>query len=98
MLRAKKLAGNPPPDVEAVTVRASAVVWVTPPEVPETVMVDAPAGADVFALRVRVLCVDVLFGFNDAVTPEGAPEDERATELVKFASVMVTIAVPVLPC
>lgn len=98
MLSAKKLAGMPPPDVEAATVRASDVVWVTPPKVPERVMVDAAAAADEFTLRVRVLCVDVLFGLNDAVTPEGRFEAERTTGFDEFVPVTVTIAVPVAPC
>ncbi len=98
MLSAKKLAGKPPPDVEAVTVRPSDAVCVSPPEVPERVMVDVPTVVDEFTLMVRVLCVDVLFGLNDAVTPEGRPEAESAIGFDEFAPVTVTIAVPVAPC
>src|SRR5579864_6486270 len=98
LLSAKKLAGKPPLEVEAVTVRESVADWVMVPEVPEIVMVDVPGVAVRLVVRVSVLWLDVLFGLRDAVTPEGTPEAERATGFEKFVSVTVTRAVPVAPC
>ena len=97
MLSAKKLAGKPPPDVEAVTVRASVVVSVTPPDVPVMVIVDVPVAAELATVSVSELVFVVEAGLKVAVTPVGSPDAERATEPLnppEGTTVMVSFADP----
>jgi hypothetical protein len=74
------------------TVRASAVVWLSMPEVPVIVTVDVPVVAALLAVSVKVLVDVVGFVPNDAVTPAGRPDAARVTLPVKLfwgATVMV---------
>jgi hypothetical protein len=65
----EKLAGG------RVTVRLTVAVCVRLPEVPVTVTaVGPPVVAELLAVRVRMLVVDVLVGLNAAVTPVGSVE------------------------
>ncbi len=78
-----KLAGDAPSvkfgDAAAVTVSEIVVVWVSAPEMPVTVTVEVPVAAVALAVRVRVLVVVALAGLNDAVTPLGKPDADKAT-------------------
>ena len=59
---------------------AKVVVAVWLPEVPVTVTLYCPSGAELLAVNVSVLLYPVLgFGEKDAVTPLGKPEAERVT-------------------
>jgi len=82
-----------------LTVRATVVVWVRPPEVPVMVTVVGPLpGAELPAVSVKVLDVVELVGLNEAVTPLGRPEAAKVTLPVKpFVGVTVTVLVPPEP-
>ena len=74
------------------------VAGVKAPEVPVTVTVEVPAGAD--ALAVRVITLDPVVGLvpKVAVTPLGGPDTASVTLPVNPpASVTVTVSVPLLP-
>ena len=82
----------------AFTVRLSAVLWLSEPEVPVIVTVTVPVVAELLAVRVNVLVLVVLDGLNDAITPLGRPEADKATLPPKpFTSVTVITAVPFAP-
>jgi hypothetical protein len=66
--------------------------------VPVIVTVDVPVAAPALAVSVSVLVLVVLLGLNDAVTPLGRPEAERATLPVKpFCGVTAIVLVPAVP-
>jgi hypothetical protein len=80
------------------TVRLMVVVWVRLPDVPVTVTVAVPVVAVALAVSVSVLVVVALAGLNDAVTPLGSPEAERATLPLKpLIAVTVIVLLPLLP-
>lgn len=68
-------------DTEDVTVRAKLVVFVIPPPVPVTVIVEVPAGVEPLVLTVKVeeQVRLQLAGEKEAVTPLGRPEIENET-------------------
>jgi hypothetical protein len=81
-----------------VTVRATVVVAVRPPDVPVMVTVAGPAVAELLAVSVKTLVVVVLDGLKDAVTPLGRPDAASVTLPVKpFAGFTVIVLVPLLP-
>jgi hypothetical protein len=66
--------------------------------VPVIVTVAVPVAAPALAVSVNVLVLVVLPGLNDAVTPLGRPEADRATLPVKpFSGVTVIVLVPAVP-
>jgi hypothetical protein len=72
-----KLAGT------AVTVRATVVLAVTAPDVPVTVTVVLPAGAELLAVNVSRADVLVVLVSNAPVTPAGNPLTESVAVPVK---------------
>ena len=77
-----------PIEVEMVKVGALTLSWkvlvtVWEPEVPVTVTVLVPTGAEAATLSVSVLLKFVELGEKEAVTPLGSPETERFTFPVK---------------
>ena len=80
------------------TVRESEVVFVKLPEAPVIVTVTVPVVAALLAIRVKVLVLAVLLGLNDAVTPLGSPEADKATLLLKpLSGATVMVLVPLVP-
>jgi hypothetical protein len=78
--------------------RVIAAVFVTVPEVPETVTVAVPAAAVAAAVNVRVLPEVEEEDANAAVTPVGSPDTAIETLPVKpFWAVTAMLEVPVLP-
>jgi len=68
--------------VGKLTVKLNVVVLVTPPPVAATVMLELPAGVEVFVLMVSV---EEQLGLqlveeNEAVAPVGKPEAENVTD------------------
>jgi len=62
------------------------------------VTVDVPVAAVPLAVSVNVLVLVVLVGTNDAVTPLGRPDADRATLPVKpFCGVTVIVLFPLVP-
>jgi len=84
------------------TVRPIVVLWVKVPDVPMMVTVADPVVAVLLALSVRVLGAQALHplaGLNDAVTPDGSPDAEKATLPPKpFSPVTVIVLVMLPPC
>lgn len=81
------------------TVREIVVVFVKVPEVPETVTVAGPVVAVLLAVNVNVLVVVALVGLNEAVTPLGRPDADRATlPLNPFCGATVIVLEPLSPC
>lgn len=81
-----------------LTVSESVVELVKLPEVPVMVTVAMPVVAVLLAVRIKVLEPVVLVGLKDDVTPEGKPETERWTLLLKpFSALMVMLLVPLAP-
>jgi hypothetical protein len=79
-------------------VSATVVVFVKLPEVPVMVTVTVPMLAVLFAVSVNMLAVFAGFGLNDAVTPLGRPEADKATfPLNPFREVIVIVLVPLAP-
>ena len=75
------------------------MVLVRAPEVPVTVTVTVPVVAALLAVSVSALVLVVLLGLNEAVTPLGRPEADRATLLLKpFRALTVMVLVAVAPC
>src|SRR5216684_2626230 len=97
------LSGGAMPKILVVgTVRATVVVWVTPPPVAVTVMLEVPVTAVLLTVNVRVELplpgAAIEAGLNAAVTPEGRPDAERATaELKPPLTVVVIVVLPELP-
>ena len=82
-----------------MTVSATVVVWIRLPEVPVMVTVARPSVAVLDAVSVNVLLVVALAGLKDAVTPEGRPLAERATDPAKLLMPLtVMVLVPLAPC
>ena len=74
------------------------VVCVKPPDVPVIVTVALPVVAVLLAVSVNVLVLVVLVGLNEAVTPLGRPDADRATLPVKpFWGVTVIVLFPLVP-
>ena len=63
----------------AVTVRERVVAFDKLPDEPVTVTVTVPVAAMLLAASVNVLVVVVVPGLNDAVTPLGSPDADKAT-------------------
>jgi len=83
----------------ATTVSVKVVVAVVDPEVPVTVMVDAPVVAVLLAVSVSTLEVVEDAGLNEAVTPLGRPDAVNETVPVNPArSVTVMVSVALVPC
>lgn len=75
------------------------VVLVRAPEVPVIVTETVPVVAVPLAVSVSVLAPVVFAGLNDAVTPLGRPEADKATLLLKPLSGFTVIALePLDPC
>ena len=78
----------------AATVKLSGVVGERLPDIPVTVTADVPVGAVVVAVRVSTLVVLVEVGLNDADTPVGSPDADKATLPLKpFTGVTVMVLV-----
>jgi len=68
------------------------------PDLPLTLTLKVPVFAELLTVSVNVLVLVVLLGLNDAVTPLGRLDADRATLPVKpFVGWMVIVEVPVLP-
>jgi hypothetical protein len=63
----------------AVTVSDRVVAFDKLPELPVMVTVTVPVAAMLLAASVNVLVVVVVPGLNDAVTPLGSPDADKAT-------------------
>jgi hypothetical protein len=59
-----------------------AIVALWPPEVPVTVSVFVPIGAELLAVSVRIVYVDAGFGFQSTETPLGRPDTEKVMLLL----------------
>jgi hypothetical protein len=69
------------------------------PEVPVMVTVAVPGVAVLLAASVSVLVLVVEAELNEAVTPVGTPEADKATLPLKaFCGVTVIVLVPLAPC
>ena len=80
-------------------VRLRLTVCVRLPDVPVTVTVTVPVAAVPLAESVKALLAVVLDGLKLAVTPEGKPEADRLTLLLKpFTGLTVIVLAPLLPC
>ena len=65
---------------------------------PVIVTVDVPVAAVLLAVSVTVLVLVVLVGLNEAVTPLGRPDADRATLPVKpFCGVTVIVLLLLVP-
>lgn len=89
--------------VGPVTVNDTVVVWVTLPPVPVTVMLYVPVAVEDPTVMFMVALPDppviVDDGLKPIVTPEGAPEADRATsELNPPTTVLVIVELPAPPC
>ena len=83
----------------AFTVTEIAVVLVKPPDVPVTVAENVPVVAVLVAVSVMVLEALAGLGLNDALTPLGRPEANKATPPVKpFCGVTPIMPVLLAPC
>ena len=82
-----------------MTVSVIVAVFVSVPDVPETVTVAVPRAAALLAVSVRVLVVEVLVGAKEAVTPEGKPDADRATlpEKLPIGTTLIVLVPPVAP-
>ena len=81
------------------TVRETVVVLVRPPDVPVMVTATVPVVAVLLAESVSELVFVVLTGLNDAVTPFGRPEADRATLPLKpLRALSVMVLTPLEPC
>lgn len=78
-MSAKKLCGRLPGGGAIRTVSVIGVVAERLDDVPCTVIVAAPVGADPLMVNVSVLPLLVLAGLNAAATPDGSPVAERVT-------------------
>lgn len=79
----------------SVTVSARVVELVRLPEVPVIVTVTVPVVAVPLAVNVNVLDVLALAGLKEAVTPDGKPEADKLTTLLKpFRGATVIVRVP----
>ena len=88
---------EPPPPDELI-VRLNVAVWLSEPEVPVIVTEAVPVVAVLLAVSVSVLVLVVLDGLNEAVTPLGRPEADKATLPLKpFTPVTVIVSVPLAP-
>ena len=84
--------------VGANTPSEKVVVAVWEPEVPVTVIVWVPKGAEVLAVKVSVVPVVVGFGEKEAVTPVGNPETARLTvPLNPFSGLTLIVEVVEVP-
>ena len=84
--------------LELETVRYSAVLDCSDPEVPVTVAVYWPAMAALLAVNTIVLDPEVGFGEKEAVTPLGNPVTARVTLPINpYCGFTETAVVPVLP-
>lgn len=84
----------------AATVRFIGAVGARLPEVPVMVRVAVPIAAEVAAVRVNTLVVEVLDGVNNAETPDGSPDADNVALPVKpfcGTTVMVLVTVPPWP-
>jgi len=82
----------------ATTVSETVVLCDNAPDLPVTVIVNAPALAVLLAVSVNVLELVVLAGLNDAVTPLGKPDAERLTlPLNPFNGLTAIVVVPFAP-
>ena len=79
--------------------REIVTVFVKLPETPVMVIGNVPTAEVPAAVRVSVLVVAVGLGLNDAVTPAGRPEADKATLPVKpNCGVIVMVLVLLVPC
>jgi hypothetical protein len=78
---------------------AIVILLVRVPDVPVTVMVEAPGAVELVVFKVRVLDAVALAALKDAVTPEGNPEAAKVTLPLKPFWALIAIAlVAELPC
>jgi len=81
-----------------LTVRETVVMLVRLPDVPVMVTLAVPVVAAELAVRVKVLVLAVLTGLNEAVTPLGKPEADKATLPLKpFCGMTLIVLVPLAP-
>ena len=79
--------------------REIVAAFVKLPEVPVTVKGKVPTPAVLAAVSDRVLVVAVVLGLNDAVTPVGRPDADKATLPLKpNCGVIVMVFVLLVPC
>jgi hypothetical protein len=84
---------------EELIVKLIVVVWLSVPEVPVTVIVDAPTVAVALAVKVKALVEVVGLVPKAAVTPEGRADVERDTLPVNPPDgVTVIVLLPLVPC
>jgi hypothetical protein len=82
-----------------LTVRKIVAVVRCEPEVPVTVTGKVPIAAEMPAVRVKVLLLEVVLGLKDALTPLGRPEAVKLTLPLKpFSKVTVILLAPLVPC
>jgi len=82
-----------------VTDSVIVVELVRVPDVPVMVTLAVPTVAVLVAVNVNVLVVVVFAGLNDAVTPLGRPDADKATLPLKpLCGMTVTVLVPLAPC
>jgi len=86
-------------DVAGLMVRATVVVWVTPPPVAVTVTFDVPVVAVLLAVNVSVELplpgAAIELGLKLAVTPAGSPEAEN--EIAELNPPVTEVVIAVLP-
>jgi hypothetical protein len=83
--------------VNVATVRSSEAFCARLPDVPVTVTVAKPIGAEAFAARVSTLVELDGLRLKDAVTPCGKPDADNMTEEVKPYSGSTVIVLVLLP-
>jgi hypothetical protein len=81
-----------------LTVREIVAELVKLPDMPMMVTVLVPVVAVLLTVNVKVLLPVVLVGLKEAITPEGKPETDKPTLLLKpFSGKTVIVLVPVFP-
>jgi hypothetical protein len=86
------------PKLGVMTRRLMPAMLLRVPEVPEIVIAEVPAAAELLAVNVAVVLLAVLAGLNDTVTPTGNPEATSTTLPVKpFWGITVITLLLVLP-
>jgi hypothetical protein len=99
LLSAKKLAGTEFAGGGAKIVRPTVAVSLILFDEPVTVTLTVPGAAPLLLVKVSVLVPVVLEGLNDAVTPLGKFDAERATLPEKpLWGVTVIVTAPLAPC
>ena len=75
------------------------VAFVKLPDVPVIVTATIPVAAELLAVSVSVLEIEVELGLNDALTPLGRPDADKLTLPLKpFWGEIVIVLMPLDPC